>query len=66
MSTTVDKPISLVPVRLARPEMVDTSTSRIRDVRIRLDESPWVVDVPVGVDPKHLANVLKAIAGVAQ
>jgi hypothetical protein len=66
VSRTADKPTSLVPVRLAQSELVDTSLGCIRDIRIRLDDSQWVVDVPVGVDPKHLANVLKAIAGVAQ
>ncbi|ARV18584.1 hypothetical protein AEP_01640 [Curvibacter sp. AEP1-3] len=63
---TIEKPMSLVPVRLAQPEVVDTRIGCIRDIRIRLDDRQWVVDVPFGVDPKHLANVLKAVAGVTQ
>lgn len=61
-----DKKISLIPVRMTRPEPTDASLSCVRDIRIRLDDSQWIVDVPSGVDPGHLANVLRAIAGVAQ
>jgi hypothetical protein len=65
-SSTFDTPVSLIPVRLTGQESVDTSFGCVRDIRIRLDERQWTVDVPSGVDPKHLVNVLKAIAGVAQ
>ena len=63
---TADKEIALIPVRLAPPESVGASLDGVRDIRIRLDNGQWIVDVPSGVNYPHLANVLKAIAGATQ
>lgn len=62
----VNKPVSLVPVRVAQQEPPDVSHLRGQDIRIRLDGRQWVVDVPTAVDPKNLAMVLGAIASIAQ
>ncbi len=61
-----DKPISLIPVRVTESSSAGKELRLAGEIRIRLDRSQWVVDVPCGVDPKHLAIVLQAIAGVAQ
>lgn len=61
-----DNEISLIPVRLAPPDSIGASLAGVRDIRIRFDNGQWVVDVPLGVDSAHLANVLKAIAGASQ
>lgn len=62
----VNKPVSLVPVRVAQQETTNINHSFGRDIRIRLDGRQWVVDVPTGVDPKHLTKVLGAIASIVQ
>lgn len=66
VSPSNDKPASLIPVRIDRKDSSDTGRGCSRDIRIRLDDRHWVVDVPFGVDLKHLANVLIAIAGIQQ
>lgn len=66
LSASLVKPTPLIPVRLARPELSDSSLGCTPDIRIRLDDGQWVVDVPFGVDARHLAKVLNAIAGAAQ
>lgn len=63
--TTAEK-VSLIPVRLARPESPGSCLDGIRDIRIRLEAKQWIVEVPQGIDSTHLAMVLKTVAEASQ
>lgn len=65
-TSTINKPKSLIPVHLVQPEPTDTSSESSCDIRIQFADGKWIVDVPYGTDPGHLASVLKAVAGTAQ
>lgn len=63
---TIKKATTLVPVRLVQPEPMDMRSGSSPDIRVQLADGKWIVDVPHGTDPEHLACVLKVVAGTAQ
>lgn len=65
-TSTLHKPTSLVPVRLVQPELKDIRSGSSPDIRVQLADDKWIVDVPYGSDPEHLASVLKVVAGTTQ